>query len=250
MMVQCHKKGDKILTREDFFKKVNAMIPPNSEILHSVTLAQALFESCDSKGNVANSSLTRIGNALFGIKATKNWTGKVMNCHTYEIYKNNERWEGGLPFRAYNNWQESIIDHERFLCVENRNRYIKVINEKDYKKACQALSLAGYATEPTYSEKLIWAIERYKLYQYDKPQIPSSYIITFFCGTETECKTIQNTIYQKVGKYNGTINKLNNPIGSPQFSITFRTDKDFECKTIQNVVYQNVGKYNGKIETK
>ena len=155
------------MTRQEFFSQVDKLIPENSKILHSITLAQALVESADEKGVVANSSLTRYGNALFGIKATKNWKGKVMVCKTFEIYPEG-KWTGKAGFRAYNSWVESVIDHDRFLTVENPVRYAKVIGETDYKKAAYAIKAAGYATYPTYAEKLIQIIETYKLYQYDK----------------------------------------------------------------------------------
>lgn len=154
------------MTRQEFVKKVNSMIPANTKILRSITLAQAIVESSDSKGVVANSTLTVLGNALFGIKATSNWKGKAMNCKTREVYDIGE-WHGVQPFRAYNSWQESITDHERFLTVENPVRYKSVIGERDYKKAAHALKAAGYATAKNYAEVLISIIESEQLYLYD-----------------------------------------------------------------------------------
>lgn len=154
------------MTRQEFVKKVNSMIPANTKILRSITLAQAILESSDGKGMVANSTLTVLGNALFGIKATSNWKGKAMNCKTREVYDIGE-WHGVQPFRAYNSWQESITDHERFLTVENPVRYKNVIGERDYKKAAHALKAAGYATAKNYAEVLINIIESEQLYLYD-----------------------------------------------------------------------------------
>lgn len=154
------------MTRQEFVKKVNSMIPANTKILRSITLAQAILESSDGKGAVANSTLTVLGNALFGIKATSNWKGKAMNCKTREVYDIGE-WHGVQPFRAYNSWQESITDHERFLTVENPVRYKSVISERDYKKAAHALEAAGYATAKNYAEVLIKIIESEQLYLYD-----------------------------------------------------------------------------------
>lgn len=168
------------MTRQEFVKKVNSMIPANTKILRSITLAQAILESSDGKGVVANSTLTVLGNALFGIKATANWKGKAMNCKTREVYDIGE-WHGVQPFRAYNSWQESITDHERFLTVENPVRYKSVIGERDYKKAAHALEAAGYATAKNYAEVLISVIEGEQLYLYDvlapftpanKPAVP------------------------------------------------------------------------------
>lgn len=154
------------MNRQEFIKKVNSMIPANTKILRSITIAQAIVESSDNKGVVANSTLTVLGNALFGIKATSTWKGKAMNCKTREVYDSGE-WHGSLPFRAYNNWQESINDHEHFLTVANATRYAHVIGEKDYKKAAYALQSAGYATAKNYAEVLISVIEGEQLYLYD-----------------------------------------------------------------------------------
>ena len=154
------------MTRQEFIKKVNSMIPANTKILRSITLAQAIVESSDGKGVVANSTLTVLGNALFGIKATSNWKGKAMNCRTREVYDAGE-WHGVQPFRAYNSWQESINDHEHFLTVANATRYAHVIGERDYKKAAYALQSAGYATAKNYAAVLISVIEGEQLYLYD-----------------------------------------------------------------------------------
>ena len=41
-----------------------------------------------------------------------------------------------------------------------------------------------------------------------KPPTRPQYEITFRCGTETECKSIQNAVYAHVGKYNGETKKI------------------------------------------
>ena len=39
---------------------------------------------------------------------------------------------------------------------------------KNYKEAAQALQDAGYATDPTYADKIIHVIEEYNLNKYDR----------------------------------------------------------------------------------
>lgn len=56
-------------------------------------------------------------------------------------------------------------DHNEML--QRMPRYRAVLGERDYKKACEAVWKAGYATDPTYPVKLIGLIERYQLNQYD-----------------------------------------------------------------------------------
>ena len=56
-------------------------------------------------------------------------------------------------------------DHTEFLC--GLKRYAKVVGEKDYRKACEAIQAAGYATDPTYANKLVSLIVRHGLTKYD-----------------------------------------------------------------------------------
>jgi len=155
------------MTRQEFIVKINSMIPNDTKLLRSVTIAQAILESSDSKGNVANSNLTVLGSALFGIKASGNWKGRVYNCKTHECYDGKTLTSITDGFRAYNNWAESIADHERFLTVENIKRYGNIIGDKDYKSVCDKLQLDKYATAVDYSKVLRGLVEQYKLYQYD-----------------------------------------------------------------------------------
>lgn len=129
-------------------------------VLASLTIAQAILESGWGK-----SSLSTIGKALFGIKAGNSWKGKVYNAKTKECYDGSTFVTIDASFRAYNSWEESINDHSALLC--GLSRYKNIIGETDYKKACKAIHVAGYATDPTYADKLINLIETYNLNQFD-----------------------------------------------------------------------------------
>jgi flagellum-specific peptidoglycan hydrolase FlgJ len=121
-----------------------------SGILASVSIAQAILES--AWGNSAP------GNNLFGIK------GSGQQQPTSEFI--NGQWVRVIDgFRVYDSWLDSIRDHSRFL-LEN-HRYAAVIGERDYRKACEALQRAGYATDPNYASKLINIIETNSLAKYD-----------------------------------------------------------------------------------
>lgn len=149
-------------TRREFINKIAPMATVDaktSQILPSLIIAQALLES-----NSGNSTLTTQANALFGIKATSSWRGKVWNGRTIEYY-NGQKTTITAGFRAYDSWSDSILDHSKLLA--SNKRYSKVIGEKDYKKACEAIAAAGYATDPNYASKLIALIESYDLNQYD-----------------------------------------------------------------------------------
>ena len=131
-------------------------------ILASLTIAQAILES-----GFGTSELAVKGKALFGIKAT-NWTGKKYTKLTGE-YVDGKYITVTADFRAYDSWAESIADHGAFL--SSKSRYANLIGETDYKEACRKIKEDGYATSPTYTEKLIDLIERYDLMKYDKTEV-------------------------------------------------------------------------------
>lgn len=119
----------------------------------SITLAQGLFESA-----YGNSPLAVNANNHFGIKC-HDWTG--------ETYHHDD----DAPqecFRKYPSVMDSYADHARFL--KTRKRYAKCFELEitDYKGWARELKAAGYATLPTYPEKIVGIIERFKLDQYDR----------------------------------------------------------------------------------
>lgn len=150
--------------QKNFIKKVGALASADmkkSGVLASLTIAQAILES-----GWGTSELATGGNALFGIKATKTWKGKVYCKDTKECYDGvNLVTVSNATFRAYSSWEESITDHSAFL--KANKRYKAVIGERDYKKACEAIKAAGYATDPDYVSKLTKLIEDHKLTEYD-----------------------------------------------------------------------------------
>ena len=121
-------------------------------VLASLTIAQSILES-----GWGESALAKQHNNLFGIKANSTWGGKVATLN-------------GSNWRAYDSWDESILDHSKLL---QTSRYTKVLSAKDYKEACEEVRLAGYCTESDYSQKLIRLIEQYDLAKYDNEKSQS-----------------------------------------------------------------------------
>lgn len=119
----------------------------------SITLAQAIFES-----GAGQSELARKGNNHFGIKC-HDWTGRT-------VYHDDD--EQNECFRAYDNAIQSFEDHSKFLASSQRYSSLFKLSRTDYKGWARGLKAAGYATNPTYAERLIELIELYQLYQYDK----------------------------------------------------------------------------------
>lgn len=118
----------------------------------SITLAQALLESGAGK-----SELARKSNNHFGIK-----------CHSWEgnrTYHDDDA--EGECFRVYKNVRDSYEDHSIFLSTGSRYAFLFKFDETDYISWARGLKRAGYATSPTYADKLIEIIERYGLDRYD-----------------------------------------------------------------------------------
>lgn len=154
------------LTEEKFIQSiVDSLKGQKLNILPSVTIAQAILES-----NWGKSSLAKEAKNLFGIKASKDWTGEVYKKQTKEQKPTGEVYTITADFRKYRSYLESIKDHDKFFVstpwrVQN---YKKVLEAKNYKTQALALRECGYATDLNYGTKLIQLIERLGLQQYDK----------------------------------------------------------------------------------
>lgn len=120
----------------------------------SITLAQGLLES-----GAGQSTLARKSNNHFGIKCGSSWKGRTVR-HTDDAP--NE------CFRVYKNAAESYEDHSIFLSKGARYAFLFKLDKTDYKGWAKGLKKAGYATDPSYANRLITIIEDYELYKYDR----------------------------------------------------------------------------------
>ena len=130
-------------------------------VFPSITLAQAILES-----SWGASGLATEGNNLFGIKADESWTGPVIEMVTQEFVNGGyitivARW------RVYDRWEQSVLDHGKFLKENSRYEQAGVFKAKDYREQAEAILRAGYATDPNYVNKLCSMIESYELNKYD-----------------------------------------------------------------------------------
>ncbi len=119
----------------------------------SITLAQGLLES-----GAGLSTLSRESNNHFGIKCGRGWRGKSVRANDDAP---NE------CFRAYRRVEDSYEDHSLFLVGSQRYSSLFQLKKTDYKGWAKGLKKAGYATDPSYANKLITIIETYDLYKYD-----------------------------------------------------------------------------------
>ena len=123
----------------------------------SITLAQGILES-----GTGNSELALKANNHFGIKCGKSWTGPSV-AHDDDAV--------GECFRKYSSVEESYRDHSIFLRESPRYASLFNLPKTDYEGWAKGLKAAGYATNPMYAQMLIDLIGRYKLYEYDVPQM-------------------------------------------------------------------------------
>lgn len=144
-------------TREEYIKKYYLLAISEMErsgIPASITLAQGCWESQNG-----NSILATDGNNHFGIKCKSDWKGK-------KIYHDDDAKHE--CFRKYAHAEASYIDHSNFLMSSSRYSFLFKLDPKDYIGWAKGLKQAGYATDPTYAERLIKIIEDFKLYVYDE----------------------------------------------------------------------------------
>lgn len=141
------------MTKEEFTKKYYNFANAASKgtgISPILILAQAYLESGGAKSGLASKY-----NNFFGIKATSNWTGKIVNLRTREQTKEGKDYYIDAKFRAYNSPAESFSDHIKFL--KSNPRYAKAglfNNPNNYALQADSLQRAGYATDTNYSKVL------------------------------------------------------------------------------------------------
>ena len=90
-------------------------------------------------------------NNLFGIKAT-GWSGERASASTHE-YRDGARRSERADFRAYASPADSFADYVRLL--KKSPRYRQALEAGgDVRRFSQALQRAGYATDPSYADKI------------------------------------------------------------------------------------------------
>ncbi|MDP3744517.1 MAG: flagellar assembly peptidoglycan hydrolase FlgJ [Methylotenera sp.] len=120
-------------------------------------LGQAALESGWGKREIKAADGTPSNN-LFGIKATGNWNGKVVEATTTE-YIHGIKQKRIEKFRAYDSYADSFKDFANLM--QNNPRYENVMaNLHSPHGYAQAMQQAGYATDPNYATKLASVIQK------------------------------------------------------------------------------------------
>lgn len=156
------------MKKQEFIENVASLVIAENEfrgnpLFSSVVIAQACLETGFGK-----SSLMIKANAIFGIKASKVWKGKVYNSKTKECYDGVTNVTIDACFRAYDNFADSISDYFDLIC--KNSRYKKAINSSTPQECIKAIKEGGYATDPKYVDSILKIIKSNKLEQYDRKE--------------------------------------------------------------------------------
>jgi flagellar protein FlgJ len=120
-------------------------------------IGQAALESGWGKSEIKKTDGSTSHN-VFGIKATKDWTGKTVSTVTTE-YINGKPQRVVEKFRAYDSYQEAMTDYASLL--KGNPRYAQVINSAhDVNGFANGMQRAGYATDPHYAKKLMSIMQK------------------------------------------------------------------------------------------
>ena len=138
-------------------------------LFSSVVIAQAICES-----GWGQATIMMKANAIFGIKATSNWKGRVYNANTKECYDGVNYTNINACFRAYNSLEESIKDY--FDLILGLSRYKNAINCSSPLECITAIKNGGYATSPTYINTIMSIITSNNLTKYDNVENVNNYV--------------------------------------------------------------------------
>jgi flagellar protein FlgJ len=119
-------------------------------------LGQAALETGWGKREIRGTDGEQSFN-VFGIKAGKGWSGKVVEATTTEFVDGVAK-KVVEKFRAYGSYAEAFADYAKLLA--SNPRYASAIGQvADASGFAKSLKQAGYATDPDYAGKLARTID-------------------------------------------------------------------------------------------
>ena len=190
-------------------------------LFSSVVIAQAICES-----NWGQSKIMMKANAIFGIKATSSWKGKVYNANTQECYDGSTYTNITACFRAYDNLTDSIKDY--FDLITGLDRYKKAVHTQSPLECITAIKNGGYATSPTYINTIMSIINSNNLTKYDDVEDVENSV-----DNSTNIDAIaRDVIAGKYGNGNERKNKLGNLYEEVQKRVNEMLKNNFSQETI------------------
>jgi peptidoglycan hydrolase FlgJ len=119
-------------------------VPPQFLVAHSA------LESGWGKSEIRAADGSSSHN-LFGVKAGRNWQGPSVEAQTTE-YVNGVAQTSSEKFRVYGSYSEAFRDYANLL--KNNSRFSAVLGQHDGVQFARSLQQSGYATDPSYADKL------------------------------------------------------------------------------------------------
>lgn len=121
----------------------------------SFTIAEAALESGWGCSRLATEAKN-----FFGVKADQSWIGNVLELDTREFLSGQWTMVPAL-WRVYPDFDACLVDHGDFL--KSNPRYADCFNAPDGEEFARRVQAAGYATDPSYAEKLIEIMRAHNL---------------------------------------------------------------------------------------
>ncbi len=116
-----------------------------------ILMAQAALET--GWGQHLPADADAVSYNLFGIKADPGWQGESVQSTTTE-YRDGQPDSSVERFRRYTDYSESVRDYVRF--IQDQPRYAAALDHGGSdQRYIQALSEAGYATDPHYAARVL-----------------------------------------------------------------------------------------------
>ena len=165
------------MTRNEYIKKHKHSVlryTRGTGLFPSVTMAQAILESSNSKGEPGESKLAKYFNNHFGVKAGGRYVGKKVNLNTTE-FKNGEDGYVNDFFRIYSDSDTSFRDHTFVLKGNKAFQKAGVFTAPTPELQAYALQKGGYATDPNYAQKLIALMNELNLKSLDREAEKNAY---------------------------------------------------------------------------
>lgn len=191
-------------------------------LFSSVVIAQAICES-----GWGQSKIMMKANAIFGIKATSSWKGKVYNANTQECYDGSTYTNITACFRAYSCLAESIADY--FDLILGLDRYKKAIHAQSPLECITAIKNGGYATSPTYINTIMSIINSNNLTKYDAVEDVENSV-----DNSTNIDAIARDVI--AGKY-GNGNERKNKLGNLYEEVQKRVNEMLKNNVLQETIY-------------
>lgn len=124
-------------------------------VLPALIVAQGILESA-----AGTSELAVNANNFFGIKVSAGWTGDWYSKTSPEWSEEKGWYNAVSVFRKYPDLEACVID---LVAKYQTPRYATVLGKTDLYEAAAEAWVCGYATDPTYPQKLLMVYEQHKL---------------------------------------------------------------------------------------